>query len=685
MKQHSRQTHKRAFVALVRPPVVAAVLLVASVFQGLAQMSGGHSEHHPGTGAAGPGAPATAAPNSPTAPPSAQPAMPGMGSSGGGMGEMMGGEMGEMRGRPRKEFYPSLMDMPSLSAEQRQSLEAQARGRISSGTDEIQSAQDALRHANAAGDTAAAEQAAARLRDALDQVKSGTTTLRALAEGKPPQQIAQDWFKAQLNIATTAPAQGIPGPLGLSWFHLITMALVTAFGAAMLAIYLVRMRRANALVGRLASATPVPVTPVAPAPLPAAPSVSPTSPSSAAAAVGPTAPTAAPAPAPSVGAPATTPGPATKPAPGGLWKGKLRVAAIFRETPNVKTFRLRDPQGGPTPFSFVPGQFLTYSAEIDGKLVRRSYTIASSAAQTAYVETTIKREEPGVFSDYMHDKIVEGDLVDVMAPSGVFTFTGKEGDSVVLIGGGVGITPLMAAIRYLADTCWPGEIFLVYGAQTTEQFIFRDELEYLQRHMRNLHVAATMARAAGTSWMGAEGHITKEFLTQSVPELTKRRVHLCGPPGMMEAMKKILAELGVPADQVKTEAFGPARGAVPPPGLTLVAPAQTPAAQHTAIATSAPATAVAPMVGPATATVRFSKSNKIVPLQPDKTVLETAESVGVPIDYSCRVGICGTCKVPLLEGKVAMEVEEGLPPEDKARGMILACQAKSVGNLVVEA
>ncbi|MFX6994791.1 FAD-binding oxidoreductase, partial [Acinetobacter baumannii] len=87
--------------------------------------------------------------------------------------------------------------------------------------------------------------------------------------------------------------------------------------------------------------------------------------------------------------------------------------------------------------------------QIDGKTVRRSYTIASSAAQTAYVETTIKREDGGVFSDYMHDKIKEGDLLDVMAPSGAFTFSGKEADSVVLIGGGVGITPLMAAIRYL--------------------------------------------------------------------------------------------------------------------------------------------------------------------------------------------------------------------------------------------
>ena len=236
----------------------------------------------------------------------------------------------------------------------------------------------------------------------------------------------------------------------------------------------------------------------------------------------------------------------------------------------MKTFRLRDPQGGLIPFSFVPGQFLTYSAQIDGKVVRRSYTIASSAAQTAYVETTIKREEKGIFSDYMHDKIAEGDLVDVIAPSGVFTFTGTEADSVVLIGGGVGITPLMAAIRYLADIAWPGEIYLLYGARSTEEFIFRDELEHRQRRMHNLHVAATMARSAGTSWMGAEGPISKEFLIQSVPDLAKRRIHLCGPPGMMQAMKKLLADIGVPAEQVKTEAFGPALGAVPPPGFTEV-------------------------------------------------------------------------------------------------------------------
>ena len=668
----------------------------ASEREVLAQAPDGHSEHHPGGAAGTPDAPATSTPASPAAtpgisPPGAsgtQPPMPGMGSGsastgagpmGGGMGEMMR----EMMGPPRKEFYPSLMALPSLTPEQRQGIEAQAKAQISAGTDEIARTENALRHANAAGDAVGAERAASRLRDATNQVKSGSTILRSLAEGKPPRQIAMDWFKGEMNLAPDTVTHDAVGPLGLSWFHLITMALVTAFAGAMLAIYLARMRRANALVDRLTNPSPAAAASAATAPAAAAVQPVSSSPVGAAAPVDAAVSSAPPVARSAVST--STPALGNTPIRTGLWKGQLRVVAIFRETPQVKTFRLRDPQGGAIPFSFVPGQFLTYSAEIDGKRVRRSYTIASSAAQTAYVETTIKREEKGIFSDYMHDKIVEGDLIDVIGPSGIFTFTGKEADSVVLIGGGVGITPLMAAIRYLADTAWPGEIYLVYGARSTEEFIFRDELEHRQRRMHNLHVAATMARSAGTSWMGAEGAINKEFLTQSVPDLTKRHVHLCGPPGMMQAMKKLLAEVGVPAEQVKTEAFGPALGAVPPPGVTEVTTIQPVAAGLAADAAASTPTTGAPAIGPATASIRFSKSNKVAPLPPDKSVLEIAESIGVPIDYSCRVGTCGVCKTQLLEGKVTMEVEEALTPEDKAQGIILTCQAKSIGNLVVEA
>ena len=186
--------------------------------------------------------------------------------------------------------------------------------------------------------------------------------------------------------------------------------------------------------------------------------------------------------------------------------------------------------------------------------------------------------------------------------------------------------------------------------------------------------------------MGEEGPVSKEFIARAVPEIARRRVHICGPPPMMVAVKAALAELGVPTEQIRTEAFGPAKGLVP----------ATPMPATPVPATTVPATTVpAPGAGPpivaavalptATAHVEFSTSGKTAPLQPDQTVLEAAEAIGVAIDYSCRVGTCGICVVRLMAGTVTMEVEEGLLPEDKARGMILACQAKSIGNLVVEA
>ncbi|MBR0839645.1 2Fe-2S iron-sulfur cluster binding domain-containing protein [Bradyrhizobium liaoningense] len=616
----------------------------------LAQAQDDHAAHHPG--ASGPVGDAAPQPGGSAGPGDRHAAGAPSGSAVPGMMDGMGG----MMGRPRKELYPALMDMPVLSAEQRSNLEVQARERIAAEGDRLTRAGTDLRHAIAGGDVAAADAASRRLRESLNALQSDVVTLRSLREGKPPRQIAQAWFKSQMNISSQRDAtDSDDGRPGVSWFHATTMALLVLFASAMLAVYVARMHRANALVDRLTRAAAAPAVAV---PLASAPAVG-----------------SLAGPAEAMSSQEANARPPRAEA-NRSWKGKLRICAIYQETPNVKTFRLQSPGGGAMPFAFLPGQFLTYAIEIDGKAVRRSYTIASSAAQTAFVETTIKREDGGLLSDYMHGHLKQGDLIEVAGPSGVFTFTGAEADSVVLIGGGVGITPLMAAIRYLSDIAWPGQIYLVYGAQTTEQFIFRDELEYLQRRMNNLHVAATMVRAAGTSWMGSEGQITAEFLTQAVPDLARRRVHLCGPPGMMDALRRTLIGLGVPREQIRTEAFGPARGAVPPPG-EIAAGAQRPEGEA--------GNRGAAVVGPATATIRFARSGKVAALPPDKSVLEVAEGAGVSIDYSCRAGVCGVCKTHLLQGNVTMEVQDALTADDKASGLILACQAKSVGNLVVEA
>ena len=134
---------------------------------------------------------------------------------------------------------------------------------------------------------------------------------------------------------------------------------------------------------------------------------------------------------------------------------------------------------------------------------------------------------------------------------------------------------------------------------------------------------------------------------------------------MMEATTAILLELGVPREQIKTEAFGPAEKKE----------TRQPAVQ----------TAMVEARSETTPTVTFTISGKAAPLPADTSVLEAAEHVGVAIDNSCRAGTCGLCKVKLLKGAVTMAVEDALSAEEKALGIILACQAKSRANLEVEA
>ncbi|WP_424139869.1 2Fe-2S iron-sulfur cluster-binding protein [Roseomonas chloroacetimidivorans] len=641
---------------------------------------GNHSAHHP----EGVAPPPEAAPVHPGG--AASPVVPSAPRAAAEPNAGCVGMMGCMGKGPRP-FYAALLEMPTLTPEARRTIEAEAQRRIGWGTQAVVSGAARVQHALGSDDPSDFQQAIANLREGVQMLESGTAALRAVEAGSSPRQIALTWFRDQLSLPVpeagpTAAAGG--GVWGLSWYHLIMMAFLVAFLLGTLALQYARMRRIAGLAQRLAPGSPgrapgLPAGAGGAPPNPGPPAASGTEATALATSEQPLAeaavqtPTTSPSPSPAAAAAA-----AKRP-----WSGLLRLAAVFPETANVKTFRLMNPEGGDVPFAFMPGQFLTFSAKVAGERARRAYTIASSPTQRSYVEVTVKREEQGLISRHLHDRVSVGALLEVSAPAGVFTFTGTEADSIVLIAGGVGITPMMSVTRYLTDRSYPGDIYFLYGARTTQDFVFREELEYLQKRHANLHVAVTMSRATGSAWMGPEGPISKEFIERSVSEVARRRVHLCGPPPMMEAVKAALAALGVPKEQIKTEAFGPARGVSP--GAPAPLPPASPAPPSGSPSVPSPAPAASPVPRIATAEVHFTKSAKTGALAPDETVLEAAEAIGVPIDYSCRIGICGACKVPLLKGEVAMEVEEGLPPDEKAKGIILACQAKSLGNLEVEA
>lgn len=602
----ARTTRTRAIAAML------SVLFIAPTLR--AQVSPEeHAKHHPQGGT----------PQQPTGTPS--------GTSGGTQG-MMEGMHG---GAPPKELYPRLMELPSLTPEQKEELQRAAHERMESGTKMMGEAMDILLTRAGLNDYAAMQDALNQLREGAARFDSGLSTHRAIAEGQSPQQVGLQWFKRQMNLPEPQAPES-HGWLGWSLGHWVIMVLLAGFGLAVIGMYFVKMRRASSLLRRLTE-------PPAGAVMAPAPTAVPT------AATATTAVT----------------GEQSRAAAIGPWSGSLRVSNVFTETPAIKTFRLVNPAGGSIPFSFVPGQFLTIAVALAGKTTKRSYTIASSAAQRDCVEVTVKREDQGVVSRYLHDRVAPGDLLQISAPQGRFTFSGSEADSIVLIGAGVGITPLMCIIRSLTDRGWNKDIFLLFACRSSEDFVFRDELERLQKRHANLHVVATMTRSDGTVWMGPKGRLTKELLAQSVPDLSTRRIHVCGPPAMMDATRAMLADLGVKPGQVFTEAFGPA--------------------EKKEVRQSTVQTAMVEAPPETTPVVSFAISQKAAPLPADTSVLEAAEHVGVSIDNSCRAGTCGLCKVKLLKGAVTMAVEDSLSPEEKSQGIILACQAKSKSNIEVEA
>jgi ferredoxin-NADP reductase len=652
----SERPSARGFAALV------GALLLA--IPGAAQTPDEHAQHHPESEGGGAGMDDMGAGG-----------MGGMGAGGmggmgaGGMGGMGAGGMGEMMERmgaptPR-DLYPALMELPDLPPERRQDLEQEAQRRMVVGSQQAGEALDALALAARRDDDAAMQRATIELREAVSVFDSGLAARRALREGRAPRSVALEWFKREMSLTGHA----TPGESSLLWgmsaFHTGVMAILIAFATAMIVMYFHKMRRASQLLEALTAAeTGGVASPPPGGPAPSTPA--------------PTGPPASQAEDAGGGDSVDTDGEccepaegATPPEAGGLLPQirkrlcRLRVARIIDEAEGVKTFRLVDCHGGGIPFSYLPGQFLTFTLPVEGadKPVRRSYTISSAPTQGYYCEITVKREEKGVGSRFLHDQVAVGDTLEVIAPAGRFTFRGDEADSIVLIGGGVGITPMMSIARTLTDMAWTGPIDLIVACKSPAHFIFESELERLAAEYPNLRVHVAMSDLEADLGDYRAGRLDAAMIREWVPDISGRRVHICGPAPMMDAVKEMLKSLGVPQENVHTENFGAAAkpkaaGASPTPK------AAAPAGDHE---------------------VAFVRSKETTRMGAEETVLEASERVGVDIPWSCRVGSCGICLARMTEGRVSMEVKDGLAPEDEAKGFVLACQAVAETDLEIDA
>lgn len=353
----------------------------------------------------------------------------------------------------------------------------------------------------------------------------------------------------------------------------------------------------------------------------------------------------------------------------------LVCTAVSDVTHDVKNF-VFEPEGDQL-FEFDAGQFLTLKLEIDGARVNRCYTISSPPTRPNRVAITVKRVAGGKVSNWVHDNIVPGTKVAVLAPLGSFTLTRKPTRKLLFLSAGSGITPLMSMLRTLYDLGSDADVVFVHSARTPSDIVFRSELAAIEMLMPNLRVVHICeADYPSERWGGMRGRLSPAMLQTVVPDFLERTTFNCGPAPYMDAVRRILGELDYDLANYHEESFSfddPAK-----PGAT--APPEGVAYEDIAV--------VAPLVdddGVATYSLEFAKSGRTVTCRADESVLDAALAAGVRLASSCSQGMCGTCKIPKLSGEVEMNHNGGIRPREVAAGKILACSAKPLSDLTLDA
>ncbi|MDB4927787.1 MAG: hypothetical protein JWM10_271 [Myxococcaceae bacterium] len=336
----------------------------------------------------------------------------------------------------------------------------------------------------------------------------------------------------------------------------------------------------------------------------------------------------------------------------------LRVAAVTRETHDAISLTLVDPSGAP--IHYRPGQFFTLALRLGGEVLRRAYSASlpmEAASPPGSVRVTIKRVAGGRVSQHLNDRAAAGDLLDVFGPSGSFVVEGSPA-TLVLIGGGSGVTPLVAiardALARLPDT----RVFVLIGNRSAADILFRDELAALSEAHPARCTLRHVLDAAPPDWTGGVGRLDAATAARelaAMPIEGPAEYLVCGPEPMMDAVRGALLARGVAAASIREERFS------------------SPAA-HAAVDAGGDV-AVTVVVGGR----RYEVVNRA-----HETVLESALGQRVPAPYSCTMGGCGACRMKLREGAVTLEEPNCLTADERSQGYVLTCIGRATRPSVLE-
>jgi ferredoxin-NADP reductase len=351
---------------------------------------------------------------------------------------------------------------------------------------------------------------------------------------------------------------------------------------------------------------------------------------------------------------------------GPAWKGFKPFRVVRRVYENgagdICSFYLAPTESMTLP-DFKPGQFLTFQFELPAanggvQRVMRCYSLSDRPQPEAY-RISVKREPEGLVSNHLHDQVQEGDTLMVKAPSGHFHLLEEPPLPLVLIAGGIGITPMLSMLLSLLNRDSEREIWLFYGVRNGREVIMHDQLLALADYYPRFHLHLCYSRPHESDRLGIDyqhaGRVDIPLL-QSALKLTRYQFYICGPGAMMESIVPGLEAIGIAPEDIHYEAFGPA--SVKRSGEQVVAKAKETKDSWQ---------------------VKFSRSGRSVEWNGrHDSLLQMAEAEGVDVDSGCRAGSCGGCQSRVEKGEVEYLQE---PIADVQPGHCLLCISRPKSDL----
>ena len=230
---------------------------------------------------------------------------------------------------------------------------------------------------------------------------------------------------------------------------------------------------------------------------------------------------------------------------------KLKIIEIIDEVTETKTFRVQVPEEAE--INFYPGQFFMVRFDDNPKL-QRAYSIASSPTQKNYIDITMNLV--GEFTKKLWERKVDNFLI-FKGPFGKFYFNDEIKNNVVLIGGGLGVTPLMSLIRYCNDKKLPNKVSLIYSVKTPQDIVYNDELKQIKEQNPNFNYNVTITRPQPEqNWNGRTGRIDSDLLKENIDNAENSLYYLCGPLEFVKSNITMLENLGAKKEQIKTDIWG---------------------------------------------------------------------------------------------------------------------------------